>query len=408
MNNYLIPIMSYPQVIIKSGEGSYLFDRSRKKYLDFNSGQFCTIFGHGNNAVQQKINNANSKLIHTSSGLLSESVIKASAALNTLSGNLKAYCIFLSTGAEAIEFSLRYAKHITRKTGLICFDCGYHGLTLGAQSITFSGKYTIPPVANIYSIPVPNENYSIDDIGNILKKTKNILEHEDIAAVIIEPVVSVGGMIFLSEYFLHELRELCTKYNTLLIFDECQTGFGRLGYWFAYQKYSIIPDMVVTAKGIGLGYPVSTVLFNETVVKSMDSSMTHYSSHQNDAFAANIILTGIEFINKKNILKQVQETGKYFLKKLQDLAAVNINVFNPRGQGLMLGIDLKEITNTDSRTVYQRLAQLLLEKGIIIQGTKGGRVLRFLPDYLIKQKDIDFGLNCISECINEIYNKYDK
>ena len=74
----------------------------------------------------------------------------------------------------------------------------------------------------------------------------------------------------------------------------------------------------------------------------------------------------------------------------------------------MLGIDLKEITNTDSRTVYQRLAQLLLEKGIIIQGTKGGRVLRFLPDYLIKQKDIDFGLNCISECINEIYNKYDK
>ncbi len=408
MNNYLIPIMSYPQVIIKSGEGSYLFDRSGKKYLDFNSGQFCTIFGHGNNAVQQKINNANSKLIHTSSGLLSESVIKASAALNTLSGNLKAYCIFLSTGAEAIEFSLRYAKHITRKTGLICFDCGYHGLTLGAQSITFSGKYTIPPVANIYSIPVPNENYSIDDIGNILKKTKNILEHEDIAAVIIEPVVSVGGMIFLSEYFLHELRELCTKYNTLLIFDECQTGFGRLGYWFAYQKYSIIPDMVVTAKGIGLGYPVSTVLFNETVVKSMDSSMTHYSSHQNDAFAANIILTGIEFINKKNILKQVQETGKYFLKKLQDLAAVNINVFNPRGQGLMLGIDLKEITNTDSRTVYQRLAQLLLEKGIIIQGTKGGRVLRFLPDYLIKQKDIDFGLNCISECINEIYNKYDK
>ena len=408
MNNYLIPIMSYPQVIIKSVEGSYLFDRSGKKYLDFNSGQFCTIFGHGNNAVQQKINNANSKLIHTSSGLLSESVIKASAALNTLSGNLKAYCIFLSTGAEAIEFSLRYAKHITRKTGLICFDCGYHGLTLGAQSITFSGKYTIPPVANIYSIPVPNENYSIDDIGNILKKTKNILEHEDIAAVIIEPVVSVGGMIFLSEYFLHELRELCTKYNTLLIFDECQTGFGRLGYWFAYQKYSIIPDMVVTAKGIGLGYPVSTVLFNETVVKSMDSSMTHYSSHQNDAFAANIILTGIEFINKKNILKQVQETGKYFLKKLQDLAAVNINVFNPRGQGLMLGIDLKEITNTDSRTVYQRLAQLLLEKGIIIQGTKGGRVLRFLPDYLIKQKDIDFGLNCISECINEIYNKYDK
>ena len=406
MNSYLIPILPYPHTTIKSGEGSYLFDVSGKKYLDFNSGQFCTILGHSNKLLQQKIDEANSKLVHTSSGLLSESVIKAGEVLHTLSGKLKAYCIFLSTGAEAVEFSLRYAKHITKKSGLICFNRGYHGLTLGAQSITFSGKYTVPSVPNIYSIPVPNETYHIDQINDILKGTETILREKEIAAVVIEPVVSVGGMIFLSEYFLHELRNLCTKHKVLLIFDECQTGFGRLGYWFAYQKYDIVPDMVVTAKGFGLGYPVSAVLFNETVVKTMDFGMTHYSSHQNDAFAANIVLDGIEFIKKENILKKVQESGMYFLKQLQDLAVKNMHVLNPRGQGLMLGIDLKEITNINSRTLYQKLSQLLLEEGIIIQGTDGGRVLRFLPDYLITQTDIAFGINTISECITKVYKQY--
>ena len=408
MNNYLIPVMQYPEFIIQSGKGSYLFDISKKKYLDFNSGQFCSILGHGNRFLEKKINKENLNLIHTSTELLSEVVIRASIAINQLSGKLNAYSIFLSTGAEVIEFCLRYAKHITKKNGVICFDCGYHGLSLGAQSITFGGKYAAPEVSNIYSIPVANKDSTKEYIDDILGKTETLLREKQIAAIVIEPVVSVGGLIFLSEYFLHELRSICIKYKALLIFDECQTGFGRLGEWFAYQKYDVIPDMVAVAKGVGLGYPVALAMFNGNLINSMDFSMTHYSSHQNDAFAASIVLAGIDFIIKRQILKKVEKKGIFFLKKLQTLAEKNKHLLNPRGQGLMLGVNLKEIKGVDSKILYNALSQKLLENGIVIQGTDRGRVLRFLPDYLIKQKDIDFGLNRISECINEIYNKYDK
>lgn len=407
MNNYLIPVILYPEIAITEGKGSYLFDASGKKYLDLNSGQFCTILGHSNKFLQEKIDSANANLIHTSSGILSDAVIKASVAINSLSGDLNAYSIFLSTGAEVIEFCLRYAKHITRKTGILCFDCGYHGLSLGAQSITFGGKYAVPSVSGVFSIPVVTEHSSKEYINDVLLKTKKILREHEIAAVIIEPVVSVGGMMFLSEYFLHELRCLCTKYETLLVFDECQTGFGRLGHWFAYQKYNIIPDMVATAKGIGLGYPVSLAMFNGSLVEFMDCSMTHYSSHQNDAFAANVILAGIEFITERKILNEVKTNGEYFLRKLQILAEENKYVFYPRGQGLMLGINLKEITGIDSRIIYDDLNKTLLENGILIQGTDRGRVLRFLPDYMIRKEDIDFGINIISKSITEVYKKYD-
>ncbi|MGI5172143.1 aspartate aminotransferase family protein [Treponema sp. OMZ 840] len=408
MNHCLIPVMSYPEIIMQSGKGSYLFDTSGKKYLDFNSGQFCTILGHSNVNLEKKINKANLNLLHTSTGLLSEAVINASLLINTLSGSLNAYSIFLSTGAEVIEFCLRYAKHITKKNGIVCFDCGYHGLSLGAQSITFAGKYATPTVSNVYTIPVANRVFSKRCIDNILFRTDRLLQENEIAAIVVEPVVSVGGMIFLSEYFLHELRCICTKYKVLLIFDECQTGFCRLGEWFAYQKYDVIPDMVATAKGVGLGYPVSLALFNGELIKYMDFSMTHYSSHQNDAFAANIVLAGIDFITKRKILTKVKQKGKYFLKALQRLTEKNKYLLNPRGQGLMLGVNLKEIHGVDSRVIYNVLAQELLENGIIIQGTDRGRVLRFLPDYLITQEDIDFGLHCLSECINGIYKAYDK
>ncbi|MDR1753708.1 MAG: aspartate aminotransferase family protein [Eubacterium sp.] len=405
-NNYLIPIINFSNIIIERAKGSYLYDTNGKKYLDLNSGQFCTVLGHSNDDIVSNINSDNSNIIHTATNILSKTVLEASENLYRISEEMKGYSIILSTGAEVVEFCLRYAKKIKRKNGIICFNKGYHGLTLGAQSVTFGGKYSLPSVTDIYSLDIDSPENIKNSIERVCLKLEELLKanNDNIAAVIFEPIVSVGGMVFFTKEFWAEVRRLCIKYDILLILDECQTGFGRTGNWFAYQTYGFVPDMIACAKAVGLGYPVSIAMFNERIIKRDGFGITHYSSHQNDAFAANIINSGIKFIEGANILLDVNNKGEYFLSKLKSLESKNKYFINARGKGLMLGIDLYFDSISDYRSIYNYLYALMIEKGLIIQGTDGGHVLRFLPDYLISLENIDFAIDALDEGINQIAN----
>ncbi len=386
MDNYLIPIIPFHEQIISYGKGSYIFDIDDKPYLDLNSGQFCTILGHANPDLTAEVDKISKNIAHTSSGMISSASITAAEKLNEISGELDAYSILLSTGAEAVEFAIRYSKHITGKDGLVCFEKGYHGLTLGTQSITFGGRYARPLVNNIFSVPIPNEtnvDYCFNEIKNVIENNKDTL-----AAVVMEPIVSVGGMLFPPAEYFSKVRDLCLENDVLLVFDESQTGFGRTGSWFAYQELNVVPDMVICSKGIGMGYPVSAVLFNSRLLKRT-ITMTHYSSHQNDPFAAGIVSFGIEYIYKHKLLESNREKGAYFLAKLKELSQKCSWYKNPRGHGMMLGLDLYIEGVTDYRPIYKSVYDQAADMGMLLQGTDGGRVLRFLPDYLLSTQDMD-------------------
>lgn len=398
MWNYLIPVIPFHKQILVKGERSYVYDINGKRYLDLNSGQFCAVLGHSHPELSNEIAKASNNLVHTSSGMLSKDVLEVAEMIHNISGEMRAYSIFLSTGAEAIEFAIRYAKHITERDGIICLDKGYHGLTLGAQSVTFGGVYTKPHVSSTYKIPIPDTFCNQGDIDDCIKELERVVDLNSgtVAAVIMEPIVSVGGMIFPPKSYFQRVANICEKNGIILIFDECQTGFGRTGKWFYYQKLGIIPDIVVCAKGVGMGYPVSMVMFNEQLIKRCKITMTHYSSHQNDPFAATIIKFGINYIEKNNLLPKIERKGKVFLEKLRKLCCMNNMYVNPRGNGLMLGVDLKLIEIENYRPVYQKLSEAAADKGLLIQGTDGGRVLRFLPDYLIEEKDIEFCVDVLA------------
>jgi 4-aminobutyrate aminotransferase-like enzyme len=404
--NYLIPVIPFSDIVISHGKGSYIFDVHGEKYLDLNSGQFCTIFGHTNSNLLDKINKSSYKIVHTASNILTEDVLTCSKAIYDISGDMNAYSIILNTGAEVIEFCLRYAKYIQNKTGIVCFENGYHGLTLGAQSVTYSGSYARPKIDYIYPFPVPDTFIDEENLDLMCDNFNKLLrENDNIAAVLMEPIVSVGGMIIPPPRWFKYVRKLCYDYNILLIFDECQTGFGRLGNWFAYQKYGVIPDMVATAKGIGQGYPVALAMFRNTLIPNSSFGMTHYSSHQNDPFAANIINYSVEYIEHNNIMQQVDIKGTYFKNKLFELQKENNLVKNARGCGLMLGIDLHFNGVEDYRNIYKNIYNNMLKRNVIIQGTNGGKTIRFLPDYLIELSDIDFALNTLNEVLSKIkYN----
>ena len=405
-NNYLLPVISFYSPVMSAGEGTYIYDQNGKRYLDLNAGQFCSVLGHSNPDLANCIAQNAQKIAHTNTEILTEDVLTAAENINRISGDLDAYSIFLSTGAECVEFCLRYAKHIQQKEGVVCFNKGYHGLTLGAQSVTYSGVYARPTVGNVYNVSIPDTFICSDELQFYVEEFETVLRcyGDRIAAVLMEPIVSVGGMIFPPPAYFDKIRQICDIYNVLLIFDECQTGFGRTGTWFNYQQLECIPDMAACAKAMGLGYPVSMAMFSRKLVNENVFAMTHYSSHQNDAFAAAIINFGIEYMENNNLLSIIQDKGAFFLHELYKLEQRCEYVTAPRGQGLMLGLDLYIEGVENYRPFFRQLAETALDKGLIIQSTNGGKTLRFLPNYLITTDEINLCIAILEESLREIFS----
>lgn len=400
MENHLLPIIHFTEEIMHRGAGSYLYDTDGKKYLDLNSGQFCVALGHSNKALLSKVFEKASDIVHTASNIYTDEVAECSNLLNAMSGEMDAYSILLSTGSEAVEFCLRYAKFIKGRQGVVCFDKGYHGLTLGSQSITFGGKFTKPHVENTASVSVPE---TTDEAAESIGALRELLKTGEYAAVVTEPIVSVGGMIYPPEDWFKQLREVCDEFDVLMVFDESQTGFGRTGDWFAYQTYDTVPDMVVLAKSVGLGFPVSVAMFRSSLLPESDVyAMSHYSSHQNDSFAAAIINAAVGYMEANGVLAGVAEKGEYFLQKLKELEDKNKHIMKARGKGLMLGCELAYDGISDYRHLYADLYDKMMKNGVIIQGTGGGHTLRFLPDYLISHEDIDFAVDTLDRVLKEI------
>lgn len=396
---FLIPVIPFEKQVMERGMGSYLYDKGGKQYLDLNSGQFCAVLGHSNGDVLDRIFQRGKELVHTGSNIISEEAVVCSEKLHRISGEMGAYSILLSTGAEAVEFALRFAKHIKGRDGVICFDKGYHGLTLGAQSVTFSGRFSRPLVTGVETVSIPGrggEDMAAEQMEALLKTGRH-------ACVLLEPIVSVGGMLYPTAEFFRQVRKLCDSYDVLLAFDESQTGFGRTGRWFAYQALEVVPDMAVLSKGVGLGFPVSAVLFRDRLIPENGAyGMTHYSSHQNDPFSAAVINAGIEYMERERILERVSRMGNYFLESLRGLERRSAHLIDARGCGLMLGAELLYAGVDDYRPVYHVLYERMMDKGVIIQGTNGGHTLRFLPDYLIREEDIDFAVRKLEEALGEI------
>ncbi len=402
---YILPANEFIEPVIARGKGSFVWDADGNKYLDFNGGQFCLCFGHSYAPFIKAVNQQLKIIIHTNTNTLSDIVFNA---LQTLIGTTnKAFSagILLSTGAEAVEFALRFSKSLRKKEKLVFINEGYHGLSLGAQSVSTFGTWAVPKVQGTFGVPVPRTpaeaDSSLERMEEILKENQS-----DIAACIMEPILGAGGMIFPPVEFLRNIRALCDKYGILLIFDECQTGFGRTGNWFAYQTFNVVPDVLIFAKAGGAGIPVSGVLFPETLAQDMrKGTLTHFSSHQNDPLSAGVLLFVVKEIERKDILETVKKSGSIFLEHLYGIASRTSALVNPRGVGLMVAFDLAETLFTDTKNAGRELVHNLLLRGIIIQCISRGRTFRVMPNFLISSGEIAFFAEQLEEALKEVSNE---
>jgi 4-aminobutyrate aminotransferase-like enzyme len=405
---YVAPVFKFQKPIFVRGEGSYVWDQDGNRLLDVNAGQFCSILGHSHPKVAETVSKLAVKLQNTSSMVLSEEVLYAAKRMHDICKGMDSRLLLLATGGEANECCMRYAKHLTgNKVGVISFDKGYHGLTLGTESSSIGRQRVKPAISKTFQVPVPPVYYDDEKTERIVDKYLNEFEemvkknHQDIALTLFEPILSTGGMYFPPAKYFKRVKEVCKQYNILLTFDECQTGFGRTGTWFYYEQLDCIPDMVVCAKGIGLGYPVSAVIFNGKIVPENGFIMSHFSSHQNDPFSAGIVSFGIDYITQNNIISKNKEKGDYLIEQLDALSKKYKVISDVRGKGLMCAFDISsEVKNYKELNI--KMLELAMQRGLILQACNDYKSIRLLPNYEITYKEIDCVCDIIEQTIKEI------
>jgi acetylornithine aminotransferase/acetylornithine/N-succinyldiaminopimelate aminotransferase len=373
----LLPTYDRQKVLLTHGRGIYLWDSEGKRYLDFLSGIGVNALGHAHPAITRVLKLQAGKLIHISNLFYHQFQAELAKRLTRISGLDRAF--FCNSGTESWEAALKLARIYARennkngrqpKTTFIALENSFHGRTFGSLATTGQQKYRAP-----FEPVVPGVHFvRFNDIEAL-----NLSFDDSVCAVCLETVQGEGGINPVSREFLQRARELTKQSGALLLLDEIQSGLGRTGKYFAYQHYGITPDIVTIAKPLAAGLPLGTLLTNDRVASAMQPGL-HGTTFGGGPLACAV---AIEFLRQlQSLLARVRTTGKYFLRKLQELQKHHSSVKAVRGIGLMLAMEL------DSADTAKAMVSELLVQGILINRTHD-TVLRFLPPYIIQAKHID-------------------
>ncbi len=362
----------YP-LVLSHGEGSRLFDLDGRPYLDFISGIGVNALGHNHPRITKLIQEQAARLIHTSNLYYHQYQGPLAARIAAASGLDRIF--FGNTGTEVVEGALKIARsHGTGispgKFEILSLEDSFHGRTLGALSVTGQPKYRkdFEPL--------------LPGIGFVSKNDCAALEaafSPRTAALIIEVIQGEGGVYPISRNYLQKARDLCDRYNALLIFDETQCGVGRTGAYFAYQNFApvILPDVMVAAKPIACGLPLGFIAANEKAAAAISPGM-HGSTFGGGPLACRVALEFFDILDE--LLPHIRQVGSYFRGELLKLQGRHASIREVRGQGLMLGLELTQ--------PCADLIPAAMAEGLLINCTHG-TVLRFLPPYIIEEEEVD-------------------
>ena len=370
LNNY-----NRKKISFVKGKGCYLFSKKGKKYLDFVQGIAVNSLGHCNEKLVKAINLQSKKLWHVSNAFIINEQEKLAKKITQKT--FADYVAFQNSGAEATELAIKIARKYffykgkTKKNRILCLKNSFHGRTLATIYASGNKKMT-----NGFGPKVDGFDHFDFADHNSLKK--NITSRT--AAIMIETVLGEGGIKVIPDYCLKGLRKLCNKKNILLILDEVQCGVGRSGKFFAFEHAKIVPDIVPIAKGIGGGFPIGACLMTKKIAKCMGQG-SHGSTFGGNPLAMTVGNAVMDQIFKKNFLKNIQNTSKYFIECLNRLKNQFPGVIlEVRGLGLLLGIKIA----TDQNLFIQKL---LDNKLLTVKAAEN--VIRLLPPLNVKKHNID-------------------
>ena len=410
---------AFSPFVAERAAGAFVGDGRGRRMLDFTSGQMSAILGHSHPEIVEVVTEMAGRLDHLYSGMLSRPVIDLAEALAALAPGLDRV-LLLTTGAESNEAALRMAKMVTGGWEVVGFAQSWHGMTGAAAAATYSagrrGHGPAPAGSMAVFAPNPYRPRFTDGDGALdwlaeLDDAFDLIDRQSAgapAAFIAEPVLSSGGILDLPPGYLAALRARCHERAMLLILDEAQTGMGRTGTMFAFERDGVVPDILTLSKTLGAGLPLAAVLTTDAIEEEAhERGFLFYTTHVSDPLPAAVGLKVIEIVVRDRLAARAAVAGQRLLAGLRELRDRYECVGDVRGRGLLVGLEIvadkesKKPSPEVGAAITQRCAELGLSMNIT--GLRGmGGVFRIAPPLTITDDELDLGLSILDQAIADV------
>lgn len=409
----------YTDLIIERAAGAWLTTTDGERYLDYTCGIGVTNTGHAHPRVVAAIAEQAERGIHLQQNILyHQPGLELHRRLPERFPNPGAdtdYGLFLSnSGAEAVEAAVKLAKYVTRRPAVIAFRGGFHGRTHGAMALTSSSvKYRAhfePLMGGVHFVPYPYP-LRMGGADAALTTTLTALDElfatvvapDDVAAFVVEPILGEGGYVIPPDGFLPALREVADRHGILLAVDEVQSGFGRTGRFFATSWTSATPDIVIMAKGIASGMPLSGILAPRALLDQLGPG-SHGGTYGGNAVACAAALATLDVIDDEGLCERADQLGARLLAGLRERAGRRAGVAEVRGRGMMIAIEFAEGgAQTPRPDLAKGLLGAAMERNLLLLtcGTYG-QVVRIIPPLVTTDEEVDLALDVIGQALAAI------
>lgn len=403
--------------IIERAAGSYVYDSDGRAILDFTSGQMSAVLGHSHPDIVRAVTESVAGLDHLFSGMLSRPVVDLAVKLAaTLPPSLNR-TLLLTTGAESNEAAIKMAKLYTGGYEIVSFDQSWHGMTSGAAAATFSagrrgygpvmpGNLTLP-TPNAYRSPFRNADDSYDWETELAYGFALVDKQStgSLAAALVEPILSSGGVIEPPPGYLARLQQLCAERGMLLILDEAQTGLGRTGQMYAFERDGVVPDILTLSKTLGAGLPVAAVVTGDRIENvCRERGFLFLTTHVSDPLAATVACAVLNVIERDGLVERAAKLGEQVTDRLTALRDNYEVVGDVRGRGLLRGIEF--VTDKSTKAPADSLGQAVtaecLDRGLhlnIVQLPGMGGIFRIAPPLTASEDEVHDGIDILEAAL---------
>jgi 4-aminobutyrate aminotransferase/(S)-3-amino-2-methylpropionate transaminase len=402
-------------LVIEKAEGATYFDEDGSTYLDCFAGISVVNSGHGNKAINTAAKEQIDKLVHCCSYVYhAKPVANLAEKLAAITPGRLKKSFFGNGGAEGIEGALRLAKRFNGKNEMVALTNSFHGRTYATLSLTGNcgrkkggGPYmpgvTFSPAPNCYRCPFKIYDSEKCDMAcaDYLDEVIRCHTSDNVSLFIAESVMGEGGIIVPPKQYFPRVKEILDAHGALFVADEVQSGFGRTGKMFAIEHYDVEPDIMVMAKGIANGFPLSCFIARDEIADSFQPG-DHLSTFGGNPVSCAASLANIDFMEQNNIVEQSAEKGEFLKEALTAINPKNLHIGEIRGKGLMVGIELVEDLETKAPAAAQagKIRVAMREKGVLI-GVGGGfaNVLRIQPPLSISKEELTNVVNTLKDVL---------
>ena len=379
------------------GEGSRVWDADGNAYLDFAAGVAVSVLGHAHPQLRKALSEQADKLWHVSNLLANQPAIELAQRLCGITFAERVF--FANSGAEVNEAALKLARRYAHdqngsdKIQIIAFDNSFHGRTFFTVCVGGQPKYSDgfgPKPGGIVHLP----------FNDVAALQNYFAQHGDaVCAVMVEPIQGEGGVTPATKQFMHAIREGCDRHGALMILDEIQTGVGRSGKLYAYQKLGIVPDILTTAKGLAGGFPIGAMLTTDVIAQSFAVG-THGSTFGGNPLACAVANTVLDIVNTPTLLRGVESKSRQMIAGLHAINKKYSVFADIRGAGLLLGCEMREPWIDRARDII-----IACVRHGLLTLVAGANVVRLAPPLIITEQEISEGLKLLEAGIVEMMNE---